>query len=610
MARKVYDVDNNALYAIKGQIDRKEVKNWTEGRSVYSALIGKDIPSAVLRRRANDLIAEDLNLMEVSRYSNSLKQKEIEESKVNFDPNKELVIDNNVFDLTLDNGSKTVQQSIGITEDDKTSLFGILPEDDGITQKKKIMTKISDEKFLLEYLNLDPNLYAVEKLEPGAWTVAMKLNQQGQDVPVIVTNDRIGIKISRKKHIERDFLEVSKQVTEFLKEEVPNIKYPDMKVARRTIRNKKDILVTQHISDLHFGGLTHYLETSFDNWDSKKAANVQHEIIRYTIDRQVNQWNSKTLYMCINGDLFDIDNLLNKTSSMSQHTMQTDSRWNKLYSDQLAIMMYSLIQLSPYFDDIFVDFNRGNHDKQSMDALYLNIATSILMSSKLKNIHIDYDKSALFKESYFSWGKHLFLSTHGELADKTLVQNLEVKYSDLIRRHPYVNITAGHTHQMSMNFFGDKIVFREPSLCPVTAFEAETMGLNGKATTAQIFKIWEKDKRMPLIEPFEFERKKLWKDNEDPTPDTAVSSMEELQEFMFEEGLMRPTHKQIELAKYYNGLYRRVKSFLNEQGQDTSNITPRKAMEIAKMMGLKLPIELRHENENFVLDNMRRILRP
>ena len=163
---------------------------------------------------------------------------------------------------------------------------------------------------------------------------------------------------------------------------------------------------------------------------------------------------------------------------------------------------------------------------------------------------------------------------------------------------------------MSMNFFGDKIVFREPSLCPVTAFEAETMGLNGKATTAQIFKIWEKDKRMPLIEPFEFERKKLWKDNEDPTPDTAVSSMEELQEFMFEEGLMRPTHKQIELAKYYNGLYRRVKSFLNEQGQDTSNITPRKAMEIAKMMGLKLPIELRHENENFVLDNMRKILRP
>ncbi len=114
---------------------------------------------------------------------------------------------------------------------------------------------------------------------------------------------------------------------------------------------------------------------------------------------------------------------------------------------------------------------------------------------------------------------------------------------------------------------------------------------------------------MPQTEVFEFERRKLWKDKEDDTVSNEVSSMEELQKYMFTQGIMRPTHKQIELAHYYNDLLKRVRNLLRNKGMDTSKIDIYDAVEMAETLGLKLPIELRHEDAKFVQDNLRKILR-
>lgn len=606
MGKRKYDVDLNALFSIKVLMGMGEVENWKDAEILYSKMTGAEIPSSYLMSYSEKITGKEINTRLVERFLSSY-QKEVEKP-LDYDPNKTLKLSGNTsVEYNLDNGAKTVQVALGITDEEKEDLFGIEDGDDGLTEKNKILKKINEPNYLLEYLNLDPNRFFIEKIEPGAWSVAMKLKvDKEHDLPVIVTNDKLSITIKQNPNITKDYIDLASQLADKYKDKLKTIEFPNI-VSSENLKDFRDFLVTQNIGDLHTGGLTHWTETSFDNWDSKKASYVQHLITDYIIQKQQNDWRAKTLYIVYNGDILDIDNLFNKTSSMSKHTMQTDSRWNKIFSDQLSTILYSLVKLSPNFDDIYVDFNRGNHDKQTMDALFLAISTSILMS-KVGNIHTKYDDSALLKESVFPWGKHLFISDHGELSDKALLQNLQVKYGELMRQYPYINITANHIHQFGVTPVGDTLIFREPSLCPVTSYEADYTTLNGKANAAQMFKIWEKDKRFPQISSFELERKSLWKDEDIDPPKIAPSNMEELQKSFFEQGLMSPTPRQVDLARYYKSIVEKAKEGFQSKGIDTTKLTERDIINMAQSIGAEIPMTLRTEDQDFVINNMPKIL--
>lgn len=606
MGKRKYNADLNALFSIKVLMELGEIKNWKEAELYYSKLTDQEIPSSYLRNYSQRITGNEINTRKVEEYLGSY-QKTVEKP-LDYDPNTTLKLSGNTtVEYNLDNGAKTVQTALGITEEEKEEIFDIDEQDDGLTEKNKILKKIAETNFLLEYLKLDPNRFYIETIEPGAWSVAMKLKiDKEHEIPVIVTNDKLSIKIRQKQNINKDYMNLAEQLSDSFGEKVKTIEFPNI-VSSENLKDFRDFLVTQHIGDLHTGGLTHWTETAFDNWDSKKAGYVQHLITQYTIEKQHTDWRAKTLYVVYNGDILDIDNLFNKTSSMSKHTMQTDSRWNKIFSDQLANILYSLVELSPHFDNIYVDFNRGNHDKQTMDALFLAISTSILLS-KVKNVHTKYDDSALLKESVFPWGKHLFISDHGELSDKVLLQNLQVKYGELMRQYPFINITANHVHQFGVTPVGDTLIFREPSLCPVTSFEADQTSLNGKANAAQMFKLWEKDKRFPQISAFELDRRSLWKDPEMDPPHTTPSGMEELQRKFFEKGLMSPTPRQVDLARHYKSVIVKAKETFQKMGIDTSNLTEKDMIDMAESFGIEVPMILRTEDQEFVKNNMPKIL--
>lgn len=606
MGVKKYNIDLSVLFATKALMHANVLKTWKEVSEAYYDITKDEIPASYLRANAEKITGKDISVERVSRYISSYVK---EKGKIlDFDPSKAIKLDGETLvEYNVDNGAKTVQNALGISEEDKREIFEILENDDAITQKSKIMKKLSEDNFLLEYLGYNPNMFYVEKLEPGAWTVSMKLKiDDTHEMPVIVTNDKLSVVIKQNPNVERDYNRLAVQTTEIFSELLKDIKFPAV-VKAANLKSLKDSLITQHVNDLHMGGLTNWTETSFDNWDSKKASYIQHKIVDYTIEKQKTDWHAKTLYLVYNGDLFDIDNLFNKTSSFSKHTMQTDSRWNKIFSSEAAIILYNLSRLSPHFQDVIVKFKRGNHDKQTMDALYMMVSSSILLS-KFSNINVGYDRSEFLKEGYLSWGKHLFLSDHGELSDKKVLANLDEKYGDLMRQHPYVNIMLGHQHQWNETAYGSKIIYREPSLSPITSFEADETALNGKGHAAQVFRMWDKEKRYPNTDVFEIKRRSVWKDGESDPTNIYPSTMEELQEVFLTEGHMQPTFQQKELGRFFEATANKVKDGFVSRGMDISNLKEKDYITLAIEAGTEIPLELRAINKDFVIDNMDRIL--
>jgi len=634
MSRKKYELDLNALFVAKILLHVNVLKTWEDVANAYYEITKKEVPASYLSKYARNIVGSDISVNLVSEYLMSYtkekgikldnSEKEIEPLKVkgettfeySFDDceGSEVVIPDWEFDdveepqYKLSNGPKTIQQAMGITDEDKKEIFGVLDTDDDFTQKSKIMKKLADQDFTLEYLGYNKNMYYVEKIIPGSWTTPMKLKQDlGYDIPIIITNDKFSIVIKQNLNVQRDYERLAVQSTEIFKEMIKDIKFPNI-VKRKNLGTYRDTLVTQHVCDLHMGSLINWTETSFDNWDSKKASFVQHKITDYTIEKQVNYWNSKTLYLVYNGDIVDIDNLFAKTSSMSNHTMQTDSRWNKIYSNQAAIILYNLVKLSPYFEEIVVKFNRGNHDKQTMDSLFMTIATSVLLS-KFSNINVGYDRSEFLKESYFPWGKHLFLSDHGEKSDDVVLKNMETKFGDLMTLYPFTNIVLGHQHEWKVTpKAGGKIIFREPSLTPVTNYEADQTSLIGKGHPAQFFNVWKKENRYPNQSIFEVKSRSVWKDGESDPENIYPSTMEEVQEVFLTEGYMQPTYQQKELARFFETISEKVKQGLESKGLDTKDIGNKALIELALESGTEIPLHLRTTNSDFVINNMDKIL--
>lgn len=629
MSRRKYKLDFNVLFAVKVLKHVEILKTWKDVADAYYDITKNEIPVSYLRNYANKIVGSDLSANRVSEYISSyVSEKNI---KIDYNPNKEIeplqVKGDTIFEYSyedesedidylddgdkpgykVNNGPKTVKQALGITEEDEIEKFGILPTDDELTRKSKIMKKLADQDFLLNYLGYNKDMFYIATVVPGAWTTPMKLKvESGIEIPVIITNDKFSIVIKQNPNIKRDYEKLAVQTAKIFKEMLENIKFPNV-VKRKNLGTYRDTLVTQHVCDLHMGSLINWTETSYDNWDSKKATHVLHKITDYTIEQQVNNWNAKTLYYVLNGDFFDIDNKHNKTTKLSDHTMQTDQRWQKLFSNGAAITLYNLTRLSPHFEEIVFKVNGGNHDLLTSNALFMVVASSIL-SSKFSNINVGYDRAEFLKESYFPWGNHLFLSDHGEKSDDTILKNLTQKYEPLINLYPYINITLGHQHHHSEKFYGKNLILREPSLSPVTSFEAEETALNGKGHPAQFFRLWKKDKRYSDRYAYEEGRRSVWKDGENDPENRYPSTLEEVHEVFFVEGHMQATYQQKELARFFEKKAEETKLTFVTNGIDIKDWAEKDFIQFTLNMGVEIPMHLRTTNHNFVIDNMDKIL--
>lgn len=601
-------INNEAIFAISFLKTLGHIKTWKEVAEAYFDLSGilvteKEIKTIINKTDLLEASSEKVSIL-VDKY---ISQKHI---NIDYDPTKQVILDNGqVVNFMLNNGSKTVEQAIGISKEDKIKLFDIdLENDDPITQKKKILSKLNeDNNKVLEVLGYNPNQWKVTKINSGAWGIPMKLKLKGgQEVPIIVTSDKINFEV--KLIYERDPKEYANNVVNLLDNGIKNLSIG--KIDRRfKKRTYEDCLVHQVWNDLHFGGLTYAPDTSFVNWDSKIAAYVVQTIVDYTARMQETDWKSRELYLVINGDMLDIDNYLNKTANFSNHIMQTDGRWDKIVDSYTAIMLWSIYTLAKYFPRLFLDVNEGNHDKQTSKAVSLAMAIFAL-SKSVKNVKVNVNKTSQLKESAFFYGNHLFLSDHGELKDASLAKNLKAKYQSFSKEHPWINISASHEHNYSVNKLeGDTLVCRYDSLCPISKFEAEKTTLNGKIDTTLTTRLWKKDKRKYVREDnFEFDRKTIWQGEEKEITTTSPTSMEELQKYFYEEGIWTSTRSQEELADILKNIAIKSVKALEKLGIDPRSKDLNQIIDYALTSGVEIPQRLQMEDISFVIKNIDELL--
>lgn len=611
MAKK-YNIDYNILQGIKALMILKEIPSWSKAKKIYTEYTGMNISERTLSKRAKEINEDNITIKEVEDFLESyIKEKHV---TLKYDPNTQFEFNDTIFDLTLDNGTKAIQHVIGISEEDKEEIFGILPTDDVFAQNKKIMDKLGNEKFALEYLGYNTVEYEIDKIERSSWPTPMKLKlENGRHIPISVSNSRFNLNVKKRKNIHIDPFDVAKEMIDIYKDDSEFDNYIKKLQSINFFHitpsyNNEDSILTCHINDLHFGGLTHHLETGFSNWDSKIAAATLYEILKYCIQRNTEVWKAKNIYLVLNGDILDIDNFLSKTTSFSNHTMQTDSRWHKMFGNALAIIQHFIIELSKYFENVYVDVTPGNHDKQSMIALYFCLL-SFFSTSKINNVHMKVGDEALLKQQIFTYGKHLFISDHGELSDQSLIKNLEVTYADDISKASYTTIFAGHTHQPGEYHSGNLMLLRDPSLCPPTTFEKNNTKLNGKAIQAQRFRLWKSNERMPIeTNVLEFPRQRLWKDPEIILESHPVSNPQKLREYLIEEGLSKYTQRQMLLAEHLLKNHNNIKEFIQQNNGNGSKMNYHDTYKIATELGIEIPPGLAGENVDYVLNNIDKII--
>lgn len=174
------DYNLTLIMYVKLLKSQKLIKTWDDGARIYYEIEKQEISPATLSNQAKKLLMSSVNLQLLFDYC-ELTDKLTRKIEIEEEPLKE---ENSDLKLTTD----TIVRTLSIPKEDYKKIFDINIEMDSKELiRKKIVNKISDDVFLLNYLGFNPGQYEVQKITSGAWTTPVKVeNVDGEKTVEIV----------------------------------------------------------------------------------------------------------------------------------------------------------------------------------------------------------------------------------------------------------------------------------------------------------------------------------------------------------------------------------------------------------------------------------------
>jgi hypothetical protein len=178
---------------------------------------------------------------------------------------------------------------------------------------------------------------------------------------------------------------------------------------RKPTRKLKDpdVLVMLPVPDFHFG-MYSWNEEAQGDWDCKLAEESMGETFRYVLE---NSPSSEKAVIANLGDFFHMDTPANVTAA-SGHSLDVDSRWSKVISSGLRVLISLINGALLKHDTVHVINERGNHDTQS--AYCLTLALNAWYRNEPR-VTIDQSPDVFH---WYEFGQNFFGTHHGHLVRK------------------------------------------------------------------------------------------------------------------------------------------------------------------------------------------------
>lgn len=447
---------------------QKLIKSWDDGAQIYYELEKQEITPTTLSNQAKNLLMSSINMQLLFKYceltDNLIKKVEVKEENVKKEENVD-------FKLTTD----TIVRTLSIPKEDYKAVFDIDIENDSKEMiRKKIMNKISDDVFLLNYLGFNPGKYEVQKVTSGAWTTPVKVeNAEGEKTVEVILNEKFNVSIAKRKNALLYYTreECEEWLDNYLKtRKITPFDFFEEKVGQKKARKaeyNEDLIMVCPGLELHLGKLGSVVD--FEDYSTKQA---MWRIKQTTFEMMEYQEKHKAanLILGIGNDYYNSDTVDDKTTAGTPQ--YNDTRFKEVYLWGKVGYLRMIETLKGRFNKIIIKGNPGNHDEKSSFSLFTNIYDIYNMTMDPK-VEVAFSYKDLRYTTCYEFGNNLIVLSHGKspegknLKDKDLAESIKYQFPEEYNRAAHVYVFAGHIHQDSENKFDKVTVIRTASLTGV-----------------------------------------------------------------------------------------------------------------------------------------------
>lgn len=459
------DYNKTLIFYIKTLKEQNIIKNWQEGAKIYFDKEQKEITPRSLSAQAGNLLISEINPQLFFEYCKDTTIKQTETKKKS---DKE----ETKFNLKTD----TITRTLSIPEKDFKPIFGIDIENDTKEEvRKKIINKISDDVFLLEYMGFNPGRFEVQKYTTGSWTTPVKEeDENGKKIAKIILNEKFNVVIARKKNPSLYFTkkECEDWLDNFLKERA--ISPYDLFEGNETKTEGLDnnLMMVCPGPELHLGKLGS--ESDYENFSTKQAMYrlkvLSTELVEYQKKMQASQ-----ILLGVGNDFYNSDTVDDKTTAGTPQN--NDTRFKEVYLWGKVGYLSMIETFKNYFDKVIIKGNPGNHDEKSSFSLFTNIYDLYNMTNDPK-VEVNLTYKDMHFSTCYEFGNNLIIFSHGKspegknLKDVDLARTVKNYFPEEYRRNKNVYVFAGHLHQDSETKIENVTVIRTASLSGVDSWHA------------------------------------------------------------------------------------------------------------------------------------------
>lgn len=367
--RKKINYDMEALFCIEVLKSMGKIKDWKEAARLYFDLIKQEVSPTSLSRKVGNIILSEINHQKFDEYLK--KCIKIHSSYNSFDEEQE-----EARPIKEEDMSRQIIHTFAIKDEDLINKFEIdLSKDDSLAKKRKIMNKLSDDIFLLEYLGFDPSRFEVKRFDIGTWSTPVKEEYKtGEKFVVEVLNEKYNIVIGPRKkpffYVSRE--ECEKFLDDFLKSrrlspfdlfEEKLHANNNFEIANISNRNTNHMMICPGL-ELHLGKLGSIVD--YEDYSTKQAMWRLRLVAKALVEYQ-RKYNASRLLLGVGNDYYNSDTSDDKTTAGTPQN--NDTRFKEVYLWGKIGYMRLIETVKEYFDQVIIKGNPGNHDEKSSYSL-------------------------------------------------------------------------------------------------------------------------------------------------------------------------------------------------------------------------------------------------
>lgn len=362
-----------------------------------------------------------------------------------------------------------VSDATGYTGESETNEF----VGDKWNAVRKSKTQITSLEELLEFFEVDEEIWEVERWKCNTWQMGYK---DGAGLPG--SHSLYQVNATFKKKLQAVF--AKNEIADIKRRALEELK--GLKVAftptYRETRLASGNLLELNVPDLHAGKLAWNKETGYGNYDTSIALDLFETAVLALLARNAHITFDRILFV-VGNDLSHSDTIGGTTTSGTQ--LDNDSRYHKVFikirERLVKIIREHLLPLAP----VTIIGCPGNHDKTTAWHVVDSLEQRFYDNPDVEVLNDPIEFKA------YQWGEVMLMFAHGNTGKKPdYPLTMATRFKEIWGSTTYREAHTGHIHQTMVQEFHGVRVRTLPALCEPDAWHAAN-NFVGNLRTAEAY---------------------------------------------------------------------------------------------------------------------------